>query len=275
MQRVLICLLMLTIATPAAAGVLFEVETQHKTPQGMQTKSTQVAVEGKRMKVRILQPNGTVESETIFLSDQQKMVVLDHASQTYVVLDKQAIAQMGEQMKQAMEQMQSQLENMPEEQRAMVEEMMKEQQEQQDQKEGQQPSLETNEMGEQEVVYGYPSALIEVQRGGQKVSSLWVTDWKNVEGGEELKPVFAEMASFFQKMIDAMPQMGGQQGPMANNPFLAMDKLDGFPVASREYDRQGNVQSESALRGAKQQQFDASEFQPPQGYQQRQMFPGN
>ena len=62
-------------------------------------------------------------------------------------------------------------------------------------------------------------------------------------------PAFGELSDFFQQMLDSIPRMGADE--IANNVFIQINELGGFPVASREYTEQGELESESALRSAR------------------------
>ena len=66
----------------------------------------------------------------------------------------------------------------------------------------------------------------------------------------------------------------GQSDEITNNVFAQIRELGGFPVATREYTESGDLESESALRGAKRQQISPAAFDPPAGYQRQEMFGG-
>ena len=132
--------------------------------------------------------------------------------------------------------------------------------------------LTVRQLNNRITVYGYPSTLVEVQRDGRKIGNMWITAWQNIDGSQELAPAFADMASFFEEFVRAMPQTGGMNRAMTDNPFTALHKINGFPVAGRNYREDGTVDSESALRSAQKVQFKATEFQPPAGYQQNRLF---
>ena len=113
-------------------------------------------------------------------------------------------------------------------------------------------------------------------RDGHKIREMWVTDWDNLEGGEETVEAFEDMADFFREMLDSIPNMGGGSGPpgMDDNVFEHMKDLGGFPVLTREFGDDGSLEGETGLRSAKRQTIDPDAFEPPSGYKRQEMFGG-
>jgi hypothetical protein len=136
------------------------------------------------------------------------------------------------------------------------------------------PESELKETGEQGNKNGYPCVKYEVFREGRKIQELWVTDWDNIEGGSEVVDAFEDMAEFFSEMMNALPNMGGEDdGPaMDDMVFEHLKELGGFPVVTREFADDGSLQEETALRSAKRQTIDPDTFNPPSGYKQQEMF---
>lgn len=266
--------LLLVLAFPATAGVLFEIETKDHEQNPPQTRATRVAVEGRQLTMDIAPgQSGQRGGAMLFRGDRREMVVVDHDSKSFFVMDAGTIKQLAGQANQAMSQMQDALKNVPEAQRAMVEQMMKDKMPAQ--QPAQKPQLEVRRMNQTAEVYGYPCQLYEVRRDGRKIRDLWVTAWSNIAGGRELAPVFADMGEFQRELLDALPKMGGQSSGMDDNPFTTMKQIEGFPVASRDYAEDGTVKSETALRNAKSQRLSPAAFEPPAGYRRQEMFGGN
>lgn len=267
-------ILVLACVSPVTAGVLFEIETKDHQQNPPQTSTTRVAVEGRQLTMDITPgKSGQRGGAMLFRGDRREMVVIDHDSKSYFVMDAGSIKQLAGQLNQAIGQMQDALKNVPEEQRALVEQAMK------GRMPAQQPAqkspLDVRRLNQTAEVYGYPCQLYEVRRDGRKIRDLWVTDWRNIAGGRELAPVFADMGEFQQELLDALPKMGSQSGGMDDNPFTTMKQIGGFPVASRDYAEDGTVKSETALRDAKSQRLSPAAFEPPAGYRRQEMFGGN
>lgn len=274
---VLIAVLLVSMGS-VRAGVVFEIETIDHQQQDSQPQTTRVAVEGRRLSIGIAPGEKNRRGGVMqFRGDRREMVLVDHDSQSYFLMDAQTLRQLGNQLDSALSHMQGQaqqaLQGMSAEQRALVEGMMKDRMPVQEP--ARKPQTTVRRLDQSAEVYGYPCQLYEVRRDGRKIRDLWVTDWSNIQGGSELAPVFADMGQFHQEMMDAMPRMGGQSGGMGDSPYSTMKEINGLPVASRDYADDGSVESETALRSARLQQLDPSTFEPPSGYKRQEMFGGN
>ena len=93
------------LAGPLSGGVVFEVET--KDSQGVRSELIESVVEGKNLKMEIGSSGPGSKGEMIFRGDRREMVIVDHDSKTYMVIDQEAIKAIGAQMSQAMMQMEA------------------------------------------------------------------------------------------------------------------------------------------------------------------------
>ncbi len=256
--------LMLACASVATAGVVFEIETKD---HGQSPEETTAWVEGKNLKMEIPSSTTGGSGTAIFRGDRREMVVVDHDDKSYMVVDGEMLAGIAGQLGQVMSQMQDALKNVPEGQRAAIEKMMKEKMP--PQAKPKRPRDTIAKTGERAKHNGYPCVKYEVSRQGKKVRELWVTDWSNVEGGEEAMEAFKSMAEFFEEMLDAFGDMGNAS--MSSNMFVQLREIDGFPVVTREFDDDGSLESESTLRSSKRRTLDPADFEPPAGYKRRSM----
>ena len=169
--------------------------------------------------------------------------------------------------------MQDALANVPEHQRAMMEQMIKDRRPAQ-----QEPPRSPDQVrktNDHNTVYGYSAVRYEVWRDGRKVRELWVTDWRNIEGGQEVAALFVEMGGFMEELTGSLP--GGAAGPakgLEDSIFTVMSQVDGFPVGVRDYRADGTIERESALRSAKNERLGPQAFEPPAGYRRQEMFGG-
>jgi hypothetical protein len=269
----LVLLVAVLLTSPLFAGVVFEVET--KDHDASSTNLTNVAAQGHLLKMGIAKGRG--DSEMIFRGDRKEMVIVDHGEKSYLVMDQETMQKLAGTINDAMKQMEEALKNVPEGQRAMIEKMMKDRMPAQvAAPKG--PLVEVRKSGERADHSGYPCVRYDMLRDGRKVRELWVTDWDNVEGGEEVAATFAEMAEFFKEMLDSLSSASGLGAGFADqitdNAFAHMKEIGGFPVVTRELDDDGSLESESTLRSAKRQTLDPAAFEPPAGYKRQNMFPG-
>jgi len=265
--------LVLASSSPLNAAVVLEVETRDHRTSPPQTQSSQVTSDGRTLAMGIMRGRTSTEGGMIYRGGRREMVVVNHRDQSYMVLDKQTMQQLTGQLNQAMGQMQDAMKNVPENQRAMMDQMMKDRiPAQQAPKRSPDQVRRTNDRN---TVYGYPAVRYEIWRDDRKIRELWVTDWRNIEGGQEVAALFAEMGGFMEEMTSSLP--GGGGGPakgLEDSIFTVMSQVDGFPVGVRDYRPDGTIERESALRSAKSERLGPDAFEPPAGYRRQEMFGG-
>jgi len=289
MFKRLLVLATLTIAAPATAGVVFDIETNDLAKET--TYKGQVFAQGRHFKMTVL-PSAedavTAASTMIFDADRREMIVIDDARQSYVVIDEKMVHSMAEQVKEAraktehaMENMEGMLSKLPEDQRAMVEKMMKERMKAQaqivpDPETAPTPKLEKT--GEHKKLNGHSTTRFDVYRENEKLREMWVASWDEIEGGEEASAVFASMVEFMENLTrsfaseSGLPGLAG--GAMGGSMFAYMKELGGFPVLTREFDGE-TLTSESTLRGSQRMTIEAAAFKPPKGYTRQTMLDGS
>ncbi|MCP4201914.1 MAG: hypothetical protein GY769_08270 [bacterium] len=274
MRKLFTFLALLALSSgPAAAGVVYEIEVKDHRQSPPESETIQAAVEGRHLKMGIASGGRGSQGEMIFRGDRREMVVVDHDKGTYQVMDEEMIRGIAGQLGDANRMMQEALKNVPEDQRAVVEQMMKQKMPGAAAKPPARPKSELKKTGERADKNGYPCVKYEVLVEGRKVRELWSTDWDNVEGGSDVVDAFEDMAGFFREMMDALPDFGQGRG-MGDPAFENMKELGGFPVVTREFDQDGSLQGETALRSAKRQTIDPDAFEPPSGYKRQEMFRG-
>ncbi len=275
------------------SGVVFEIETTYHSTAEPRVESTEMSVAGKMLKIGILPSNDPADSKSdaIFRGDRGEMIVVDHGSQSYIVINEAALEAMVGQMTDAMEEMRSAMQNvqippevlaqMPETERKRIEALLKQQQQgaMQPHTMGggtERPVREYRRTGERGRQHGYPCMKYEVLEDGKKVQELWVTDWDNVDGGDEVVTAFEAAASFFEEMQAALGDAFGGNLPLGDSDtfFGEMKEIGGFPVITREFDDYGSLESESVLRSSRRQTLDPDAFEPPAGYKRQEMFGG-
>lgn len=271
----LVCIAALAaLATaPLTAGVVYEVETtRHSGSRGAETST--ISVQGPNLKMEIQSGRKGDEGEVIFRGDRKQMVVVDHDSKSYMVMDEAALQAIGGQMQQAMKEMEKALEGLDPEQRKMAEQMMKGRMGGAAPGAPARPRIEFRRTSERATHAGYPTVRYDMLRDGEKVEEMWVTDWSNLEGSGEVKEAFEGMAAFYRDLMDSLQQMAGPMGAMFgdDNPMERFSEIDGFPVLSRSFEG-GKLESETVLKSADRRTLDPSEFEPPAGYKRQSMGP--
>ena len=266
------CLFILLTAMPAVAGVVYEIEVKNHAGYAGQpsVENIKAKVDGNRIAIGGGGSDGQSDDEMIFRGDRREMIAISHKEQAYFVVDEAALQKLGGQLSEMEAQFQEMLKDVPADQRPMVEAMMKQKMPQQMQAPAKSVT-EVRRTSERATHNGYPFVKYEVYRDGRKLRELWVTDWGNVEGGEEVIGAFEDMSEFFEDLRSAIPRFGEGDD---ENPFEHMKELDGFPVLTREFADDGSLEGESLLRSSQRQTIDPDAFEPPSGYKRQEMFGG-
>lgn len=264
MKKLCILCLSWSLALPALAGVVYEMETREA--GGSATQMNTLAAEGGNLKMTMAE-GGAGPSEAIFRGDRRELLVIDRRDQSYMVLDEESMRQVGNAINSVMQQMEEALENVPESQRARMREMMKQRMPQQQADAA--PRADVRKASERRTIEGYPCVRYDVLVDGRKTRELWVTPWDRVEGGREAMDAMRGMAEFMSAMLESMPPMG--QSGIAENMFAEMEEIEGFPVLTRQLAEDGSLERESTLRSAERRTIDPSEFEPPAGYKRQAM----
>ncbi|MEM7104788.1 MAG: hypothetical protein AAF502_16745 [Bacteroidota bacterium] len=263
-------------------GVVFEIETTYHSGTEPRVESAEMSVEGEMLKMEILpgedsDGNTGVRDEAIFRGDRKEMIYVDHERKSYMVMDKEALRAISSQIGNVQSEMEDVLKNLPEDVKKQMQEAMA--------KGGNMPGAgpmapppiqrDYKKTGQRGTKEGYPCVRYDVfNQRGAKVQELWVTDWDNITGGGEARDAFAGMVEFLEEMIDSFSKMG----PGGNNPMGDFDsiyeelkEIDGFPVVTREFGEDGDLDSESVLRSARHRTLDPADFEPPSGYKRQSM----
>ena len=88
-------------------------------------RALEAAVEGRHLKMGIAPGSQGDRGEMIFRGDRREMVVVDHETGSYHVMDQATMNRIAGQVAGVVSQMQEALKNVPEDKRAMIEQMMK------------------------------------------------------------------------------------------------------------------------------------------------------
>ena len=253
-------------------GVVYEIEVKDHEQSPPKTESIQAAVEGRYLKMGVASKGRSAQGEMIFRGDRRELVVVDHENKSYHVMDEAAVRQISGQVDEAMRLMQGALLNVTEDKRAMIEQMMKQRLPIQT---AARPRRELKKTSERATQNGYPCVKYEVWEGDRIISELWVTDWDALDGGGEARDAFRGMGAFFDTIRKALLSNSGGADPFGGrNPYDEMKFVDGFPVVTKDFNDDGSLAGEIALRSAKRQTIDPDAFEPPSGYKRQEMFGG-
>lgn len=265
-RLVLSAVLTLLFCINSYADVEFEMTQKEFNPES-QNKSDGM-VKGKNFKMDIYD-NGVLQGTMIYRGDTKEMLMVSHDDKTYIVLDKEKLSSIAQKMNAAMAEMEAALQSMPPEQREQMKKMMQ---------------SKVPGMGEEYVepvikeagaskAGQYSCTLYDVYRGAERVRQHCVAKWSEIEGGEEMKTVMTEMASFMDEMAESFSGSAGFMGSQIQTEqyiFNKLKELNGFPVQTRDFNGD-EVVSESMLTSTKEVTVSEGEFEPPAGYKAQTM----
>ena len=281
----LIILLGLTSFTPTEVnapvtynpGVVFEIEVKDHEQSPPKTSEMEVSAEGKNIKIPVASRDGERGKEEVIYNgddeDNRRMIVVDHNNKSYMVVDESFADGMKSQLSDAEKMMKKAMDGLTDEQKRMIEKAQKDAGNKRAYPGAMKmslPKVEIRKSGEKATKNGYPCVKYEVLRDGKKIRELWVTDWDNIDGGDEAKGAFKSMIDF----TEDLGEMFGRERGSGFGPWSDLNIEDGFPVVTREFDEyDGSLDEESFLRRTRRRTLDPADFEPPAGYKRRSMFP--
>ena len=244
------------------AGVVFEFESRDYAPATSPLQTVLMAADGGNFAMEIDGDQYGPGGRLIYHGASQEVCVVNYRTEMYFVIDLQTLQTLSAQIKQTLNQAGQLTPQNPAEGEAIVQQLIT----------GQPPAthlpvITVVDTGERTRVNGYPCVRHEVLRDGTKIRDAWITDWGNVDGGREISAVFTAMAQFVQNINQSLPVDSGSS--FEDNIFASLKNIRGFPVASRDYQPDGNTETETTLRGATRYQLSPAAFLPPAGYRQQ------
>jgi len=264
--------------TLLSPGVVFEVETTDHEQSPPRADKNEIKVEGSNLTMTITAPDGkSGKGKMIFRGDKGEngeVVMVDDDKKAYYVMDDAFVKAMIKQVEEAASQMDKMFEGLSKEQLDAIEKVR-----QQgapgvgalgDMKSGSKPEIHNT--GERAIKQGYPCVKYEVFQDDKKIREIWTTDYKNIDGGDEVEQAFRRLGAFFEAFGKAMPPMPGGEDPFGGeNPFDEMNFGNGFPVGVTGFGEDGDIEDESWLKRTRRQRLDPDEFEPPSGYKRMSM----
>lgn len=273
----LFALCLLSVAGIAQAGAVYRIEVENYAEgnQFYDAPPSYIAVtkiEGNRMRTDTQGEDGKLESTVLFFGETDEMYMVDHKKRTYIVMDRETIEALGQQLSQAMQQMQAALAQVPPEQRAMMEKMMKG-------KMGGDSNYEpppvpvVRSTGESASVNGIACEWKEVTRDDVLSERACVCDQGKIAGGQEMVAIAHEMQDFAAGLTElansasSFKMFGG--GTMGDFAMAMTPELGGFSIISEDFDGEGKLMRRSTFQSADEVSVADEEFTPPSDYKKQ------
>jgi hypothetical protein len=272
-----ICLL--SIVGIAQAGAVFRVEVENFAEdnqffEGGDSFTTVTKVEGDRMRSDTQGEDGKMATTVIFLGETDEMYMVDHEKRNYLVMDRESIDALGNQMSEVMKQMEAAMEQVPPGQREMMERMMKKKlAADPNYKEPSPPVVKS--LGESGSVNGIACEWKSVTRDGVLSEKACVCDQGEIAGGKEMVALANEMKDFASGLMklaesaSSFKMFGG--GTMEELGMTMTADLGGVSLISEQFDGEGKLMRRSTFQSADEVSIPAGEFTPPRGYKKQTM----
>jgi hypothetical protein len=259
----------LAVATPAAAGWVIDQELRHTAGSQrqrlfMQTNRLKsVVLDGERVTMAVVMD---LDAQTITQIDYQQRAYTTATAKEYAEMMRQGFQQMGQamgQMQAQMKEMEAQLKDLPPEQRRQIEAMMRQMQGQQGGGQGAAAAdcaadrVEVRRSGKNATVAGYAATGYEIVTNGAPDSEVFIAP--AITAAREIDP--QKLERMMREMLQAMPQCPPRGQMFGADPAWKLMK-EGYPVRTVEKDGRGVVEVVKAESRA----IAAGEFQPPAGF---------
>jgi hypothetical protein len=254
----LVTTLVAIAAGPVQAGTV--ITLAHTELPGGTPQPLRMQVDGKRVAI----DGAPGESRMIFRGDRQQMIVLDDDQKTYTVVDEAMVAGIAGQMEAAMKQMEAAIASLPPEQQEAARKMMK-QQATAPPSSGAESAEKVQRTSERATKEGYPCVKYEVfDATGNQVRELWVTDWSNVKGENDLATAMKSMSAFADKLLASLSRYGGTTSGMQTS-IAQWSEIEGLPIVTTEIEN-GVPALETVLQSIEGATLEETLFEPPKDY---------
>jgi len=256
-------LLLALSAGSAEAGVAARFETRDL-QRGQSEFGRLLAQEGQYRMDRL---DGDKLVASVLIKDGRYFVV-DHLKKFWSEVDRQALAQMENDLRLSAAAFDEKISKMDAEQLKVMTDTLA----------GPLPgaanrTLETP--GEEAEKSGFPAKRYRILEEGTLVREIWATPWDKVPAAAELKAAQSAMEGYYQRLTSIFAGVKSQvlNVPIYHspeNPFADFGKIDGFAVVTRNF-AEGRSLAETVLLDVKEQPLAAAEFEIPAGFARKAM----
>ncbi|MEM7587974.1 MAG: hypothetical protein AAF560_31585 [Acidobacteriota bacterium] len=256
---------------PARAGTIFTVEVEDHRPETPKTELIEIAVEGSSLKMDVPSLDRADPDELIYQGSIPELIFIDHDTLIFMRIEQETVDRISSHADVALRHSRAALTKLPPEQRAAVEKMLEQNLAQSAGPKRLQSRLRKTE--EEARLHGYPCVKYEVRQRLRTIREVWVTDWSNIEGGDQGRDSFERTATFFSQMVTSIQELGQGKAPLEEFAFELLAEMDGFPVVIRELNPQdGSLERKLTLLAARTESLDRDRFGLPEGYSPREIF---
>lgn len=257
-----IFLALILFAGYSHSGIVMEqVRYELKSP-GKQDKGLLLIQDNK-----MLFKDTTNNVSTLFDFDKDQMIVLDHNSQTFTVIDPEAFVKAVEEYTKKMEKMrQKHLESLPPEQREMVEKMIKQRELESGKDKSGKIVISIKSSDESTIISGYNASKYEVFHNNKLNEELWLTNDLDIQNELELKKM-SNLMTEFKKVNKRL----GDDTVVNEDAFIKLFANGGFPLKTVDRSFGETVYIEEVV-DIKKQDIPKENFKLPSGYKEKSVY---
>lgn len=257
-----ILLALILFAGYSHSGIVMEqVRYELKSP-GKQDKGLLLIQDNK-----MLFKDTTNNVSTLFDFDKDQMIVLDHNSQTFTVIDPEAFVKAVVKYTKKMEKMrQKHLESLPPEQREMVEKMIKQRELESGKDESGKIVISIKSSDESTNISGYKASKYEVFHNDKLNEELWLTNDLDIQNELELKKM-SNLMTEFKKVNKRL----GDDTVVNEDAFINLFANGGFPLKTVDRSFGETVYIEEVV-DIKKQDIPKEDFKLPSGYKEKSVY---
>jgi hypothetical protein len=128
-------------------------------------------------------------------------------------------------------------------------------------------SVEAVDTGKSDKVGGRTCRVWDLKRNGELDEQLCVVPFGSLPGKENIQGVFGNFAKVFEEMAKTVPMLAG----LMSNEFAAQEKINGFPVRSRDYENGRLADIERLMSVWREENIPAATFDIPASYRKKTM----
>lgn len=241
-RRRSVCLLCLFMAAPSFADSVLRLQTTEFGQGEPIVGTVQISTSGANTRLEIISVTSAEAGGMIFNGDNNEMIILDHLQGHFMVIGRDRMDAMAAQVSESIDPQTA----------ADVPVRL--------------PDT-INELGSHGVVADIECRTYEVVRNGRKVRELCVSDWDDIEGGQETAEALRGVAAFFESIRQAYAGTGAMEVfDRQQELFGHMAELDGYPVLYRDFSAGGSLLRQTILTSAREDELSPGFFEPPKGY---------
>jgi hypothetical protein len=251
--------------TGVAQGGVYVEMTDHQVGADKTTLVQKLYVQGTSGRFVDVPPDGDSHSTATIIKNGT-LYAVDDTDKSYVMLDKATLEQFGKKISEAMDRVKEQLSKLPPEQREQAERVMAKQMPGFG-GEGQKRTVEAIDTGKSDKVGGRTCRVWDLKRNGELDEQLCVVPFGSLPGKENIQGVFGNFAKVFEEMAKTVPMLAG----LMSNEFAAQEKINGFPVRSRDYENGRLADIERLMSVWREENIPAATFDIPASYRKKTM----